>query len=99
VNLWTEAENVQMGQAGNLRLEAQSRPDFFLRKFELALFVLPDVSHPHLAAEISIDSVFSRVYRGCEALKPLRSLSYLLIFRGNRLQAPINMFEFVLDAL
>ena len=57
-----------MRQAGDLRLEAQSRLDFFLRKFELARFVFPDVRHAYLAAEISIDFVFSRVYHGCEAL-------------------------------
>lgn len=62
------AENIQMRQAGDLRLEAQSRLAFFLRKFELARFVVPDVRHAYLVAEISIDIVFSRVYHGCEAL-------------------------------
>jgi hypothetical protein len=63
--LWTDGKkNVQMRQAGDLRLEAQSRLGFFLRKFELARFVLPDVRHAYLAAEISIDSVFGRVYHG-----------------------------------
>jgi len=59
--LWTEAENAQMRRAGDLRPEAQSRLDFFLRKFELARFVLPYIRHAYLVAEISIDSVFSRV--------------------------------------
>ena len=57
-----------MCQAGDLRLEAQSRLYFFLRKSELACFVFPDVRNAYLATEISIDSVFSRVYHGCEAL-------------------------------
>ena len=111
-----------MRQAGDLRLEAQSRLDFLLRKFELARLVLPDIRHAYLAAEIAIDSVFSRIHHGREALdllskfikrvsclvsetcvmalhNSLQTTSYLFVFRGNLLQAPIDMFEFVLDAL
>jgi hypothetical protein len=53
-----------MRQARDLRLEAQSRLGFFLRKLELACFVFPDVRNAYLTTEISVDSVFGCVYYG-----------------------------------
>jgi hypothetical protein len=57
-------ECVQMRQARDLRLEAQARLGFFLRKLELSRLVFPDVRHAYLTAEITVDSVFGCVYYG-----------------------------------
>ena len=61
-------ENVQVRQAGDLRLETQARLAFFLSKLELPCLVLTDIRHADLAAKTAIDFVLSCIYHGSVAL-------------------------------
>jgi len=57
-----------MCEPSDLSLKAQSSFTLFLRKLQLASFIIPDIRYAYLATETAENLVLGRVHNGREVL-------------------------------